>query len=33
MKAVGLFKYLPIKDEQSLIDVQVDTPQPSEKTC
>ena len=31
MKAVGLYKYLPIKDEQSLIDVQVDTPQPSGK--
>ncbi len=31
MKAVGLYKYLPIKDEQSLIDVQIDKPQPNGK--
>lgn len=29
MKAVGLYKYLPIEDEQSLIDVEVDKPTPT----
>ncbi len=31
MKAIGLYNYLPIEDEQSLIDVQVDKPEPSSK--
>jgi zinc-binding alcohol dehydrogenase family protein len=31
MKAIGLYKYLPIEDEQSLIDVQVDQPEASGK--
>ncbi len=31
MKAIGLYNYLPIEDEQSLIDVQVDMPEPSGK--
>jgi len=31
MKAIGLYNYLPIEDEQSLIDVQVDKPEPSGK--
>ena len=31
MKAVGLYKYLPIENEESLIDVQVDRPHPSGK--
>ena len=29
MKAVGLYKYLPIEDEQSLVDVEMDRPQPA----
>ncbi|MBC8284435.1 MAG: zinc-binding alcohol dehydrogenase family protein [Nitrospinae bacterium] len=29
MKAVGLYKYLPIEDEQSLIDVEIDCPKPT----
>ena len=29
MKAVGLYKYLPIENEESLIDVQVDRPHPT----
>ena len=28
MKAIGLYNYLPIKDEQSLIDVEIDQPAP-----
>jgi len=28
MKAIGLYKYLPIEDEQSLIDFHVDRPEP-----
>ncbi len=31
MKAVGLYQYLPIENEQSLVDVQIDRPQPTEK--
>ena len=31
MKAIGLYKYLSIEDEQSLIDVQVDQPEASGK--
>lgn len=31
MKAIGLYNYLPIEDEQSLIDVQIDQPKPSGK--
>ena len=29
MKAVGLYQYLPIENEQSLVDVQIDQPQPT----
>ena len=29
MKAVGLFRYLPIENEQSLVDVQIDRPEPT----
>ncbi|WP_447971093.1 zinc-binding alcohol dehydrogenase family protein [Nitrospira sp. M1] len=29
MKAVGLYRYLPIENEQSLVDVQIDQPQPT----
>jgi len=31
MKAVGLYQYLPIENEQSLIDIQMDRPQPMGK--
>ncbi|MGV7221514.1 MAG: zinc-binding alcohol dehydrogenase family protein [Nitrospinales bacterium] len=31
MKAVGLYKYLPIENEESLIEVQIDRPQPTGK--
>ena len=31
MKAIGLYHYLPIENEQSLIDVQIDPPEPSGK--
>ena len=31
MKAVGLYRYLPIENEQSLVDVQIDRPQPTGK--
>lgn len=31
MKAIGLYKYLPIEDERSLIDVQVDQPAPGKR--
>ena len=31
MKAVGLYQYLPIENEQSLVDVQIEQPQPTEK--
>jgi zinc-binding alcohol dehydrogenase family protein len=31
MKAVGLYKYLPIDNEESLIDVQIDRPHPTGK--
>ncbi|MEE9345924.1 MAG: zinc-binding alcohol dehydrogenase family protein [Methylococcales bacterium] len=31
MKAIGLYNYLPIEDEQSLIDVQIDQPKPGGK--
>ena len=31
MKAIGLYNYLPIQDEQSLIDVQMDPPEASGK--
>lgn len=31
MKAVGLYKYLPIENEQSLIDVEVDKPNPIDR--
>jgi len=28
MKAIGLYRYLPIDDPESLVDVEVDTPTP-----
>ena len=28
MKAIGLYRYLPIENEQSLVDVEVDRPTP-----
>ncbi len=28
MKAIGLYQYLPIENEQSLVDVEVDRPTP-----
>ena len=31
MKAVGLYQYLPIENEQSLMDVQIEQPQPTGK--
>ena len=31
MKAIGLYNYLPIQDEQSLIDVQIDKPEANGK--
>jgi len=31
MKAVGLYKYLPIEEEESLIDVQVEKPTPTKR--
>lgn len=31
MKAVGLYKYLPIEDPESLLDVEIDKPSPGEK--
>ena len=31
MKAVGLYQYLPIENEQSLVDVQIEHPQPTGK--
>jgi NADPH:quinone reductase len=31
MKAVGLYQYLPIENEQSLIDIEMDRPQPTGK--
>ncbi len=31
MKAIGLYNYLPIEDERSLIDVQIDQPKPNGK--
>ena len=31
MQAIGLYKYLPIEDEQSLIDVQIDQSEASGK--
>ncbi|MBA3967298.1 MAG: zinc-binding alcohol dehydrogenase family protein [Nitrospirales bacterium] len=31
MKAVGLYQYLPIENEQSLVDVQIDRPNPTGK--
>lgn len=31
MKAVGLYKYLPIEKEESLIDVQVEKPTPTKR--
>ena len=31
MKAVGLYQYLPIENEQSLVDVEMDRPQPTGK--
>lgn len=31
MKAVGLYQYLPIENEQSLVDVQIEQPQPTGK--
>lgn len=31
MKAIGLYQYLPIEDEQSLVDIQVDCPEPGKK--
>jgi len=31
MKAVGLYQYLPIENEQSLVDVQIDRPNPKGK--
>ncbi len=31
MKAVGLYEYLPIEHEQSLVDVQIEQPQPAGK--
>lgn len=31
MKAVGLYQYLPIENEQSLVDVQIDRPEPTGK--
>ena len=31
MKAVGLYRYLPIENEQSLVDVQMDRPHPTGK--
>jgi NADPH:quinone reductase len=31
MKAVGLYQYLPIENEQSLIDIEMDCPQPAGK--
>ena len=31
MKAVGLYQYLPIENEQSLIDIEIDRPQPTGK--
>ncbi|WP_118181368.1 zinc-binding alcohol dehydrogenase family protein [Paraburkholderia phosphatilytica] len=29
MKAIGLYRYLPITDPESLVDVEIDTPQPT----
>ncbi len=29
VKAIGVYKYLPIKEEQSLVDIQIDTPSPN----
>lgn len=31
MKAVGLYQYLPIENEQSLLDIEIDRPQPTGK--
>ncbi len=31
MKAIGLYQYLPIENEQSLVDVEMDRPQPTGK--
>ncbi|MBL4665372.1 MAG: zinc-binding alcohol dehydrogenase family protein, partial [Nitrospinaceae bacterium] len=31
MKAVGLYQYLPIENEQSLIDIEIDRPEPAGK--
>ena len=31
MKAVGLYQYLPIENEQSLVDIQIEQPQPTGK--
>ncbi|MBV9691359.1 MAG: zinc-binding alcohol dehydrogenase family protein, partial [Ktedonobacteraceae bacterium] len=28
MKAIGLYRYLPIEDPQSLIDLEIETPVP-----
>ena len=33
MKAVGLYQYLPIDNQQSLLDVEIDTPTASGKDC
>lgn len=29
MKAIGLYQYLPIEDEQALVDVEIEIPEPS----
>ena len=29
MKAVGIYKYLPVEDPQSLVDVDIPTPEPA----
>ncbi len=33
MKAVGLYQYLPIENQQSLLDVELDSPAPTDKDC
>jgi hypothetical protein len=33
MKAIGLTRYLPISDPQSLVDVEIAQPEPAAMTC